>query len=266
MKVTQSIKDIVIPLISVLTAVMVGLLNHQVSTNDQELRSRDQQLQERMGDINLLVKKSKEERDERESNQEFNLKIYEIVTESLEENSVQKQEAAKAFVVVMVDEPLRSSLLNVLKQGGDATVKQKIGQILEAEEKFKSDVAVIPEKKREETASYNWGDWNIDIFWCTGSGAKAKNQAEQIGDQLVAEGAKGRIRVRELPDSINAKAGYQLGGYAIRRGRDEKEPAAALKVLAEKIIERSGDKSKVNLSLTRQSTPNYISLFSCPSS
>lgn len=266
MKVTEFIKNIAIPLISVVTAVMVGLLNYQVSINDQELRSRDQELQERLGAIDLLVKKSKEEREERESNQDFNFKIYEIVTKSLEENSAQKQEAAKAFVVVMVDEPLRSSLLNVLKQGGELTVKQKIGQILKAEKKFKSNEAVIPKKKREVASSYNWGEWDIDMFWCSASGTIAKNQAELIGEQLVAESAKGRIRVRELPDSINAKSGYQMDGYAIRRNSNEKEAATALKLLAERTLEKSGDRGSFIISLTRQSTPWYISVFLCPSS
>lgn len=265
MKFSEFIKSIVIPLISVITAVMVGLLNHQVSENDLELRARDQLLQQRLGEIDLLVKRSKEDREERESNQDFNLRIYEIVTKSLEENSAQKQEAAKAFVVVMVNEPLRSSLLNVLKQGGEPTVKLKIGQILEAEEKFQSYAAVVPEKKREEASSYNWGDWDFDIFWCTASGTKAKAQAKLIGEQLVAEGSKGRIRIRELPDSINAKSGYQVEGYAIRRNSNEKEAATALKLLAEQTLEKSGDKSTFNLSLTGQNTPWYISAFLCPS-
>jgi hypothetical protein len=65
--------------------------------------------------INAQVTLNKEERDERESNQDFNLKIYKIVTQLLEEKNAKKQEVAQAFVVVMVDEPLITSLLNVLK-------------------------------------------------------------------------------------------------------------------------------------------------------
>jgi hypothetical protein len=38
MKLADLIKNIAIPLISVVTAVMVGILNHQVSKNDLELR------------------------------------------------------------------------------------------------------------------------------------------------------------------------------------------------------------------------------------
>lgn len=266
MKFIQSVKDVAIPLISVGTAVMVGILNFQVSTNDHELRVRDQQLEERIGEIDLLVKKSKEDRDERESNQNYNIKIYDIVSKSLEEGNPNKQEAAKAFVVVMVEEPLRSSLLNVLRQGGAPVVKANIGRILEQEEKFQSKVSTVPEKKREETPSYNWGEWDLDIFWCSVSGDIARQQAELIGEQILAEGAKGRIRIRELPESINAKSGYQIEGYAIRRNSNEKEAASALKFLAEKSLKNGGIQAEFSLGLTRQSTPWYISTFVCPSS
>ena len=275
MKLADLIKNIAIPLISVVTAVMVGLLNHQVSKNDQELRKRDQELkirdqklQHRLGEIDLLVKKTKEEREERESNQEFNLKIYDIVTKSIEENNARKQETAKAFVVVMVEEPLRSSLLNVLKQGGAPAVKRNISKILEAEEKFQTNVATVPEQNRVEDSTYKWGNWDFDIFWCSTSGAKAKAQAQTIGEQLAAEGAEGRIRIRELPESINAKSGYQIDGYAIRRNSNEKEKkaATALKSLAENALEKSGINATFTQSVTRQNTPWYISAFLCPSS
>ncbi|MEH6652391.1 MAG: hypothetical protein V7707_20435 [Motiliproteus sp.] len=265
MKFIPLIKDVAIPLISVGTAVMVGILNYQVSTNDQELRIRDQQLEERIGEIDLLVKKSKEDREERESNQDFNIKIYDIVTKSLEEGNSNKQEAAKAFVVVMVEEPLRSSLLNVLRQGGAPAVKANIGRILAQEESFQNKTSTAPEKTREDTPSYKWGEWDLDIFWCSVSGDLAKQQAKIIGEQLLAEGAKGRIRIRELPESINAKSGYQVEGYAIRRNNNEKEAARALKSLAEKSLKNSGAQVEFSLGLTRQSTPWYISAFVCPS-
>jgi hypothetical protein len=266
MKIADMITNILVPVVSVATALMVALLNQQVSQNDLELRSRDQQLQERLAELDLLVKKNKEEREERESNQGFNLKIYEIVTKSLEEKNAQKQEAAKAFVVVMVDEPLRSSLLNVLKQGGELDVKEDIGKILAAEEKFQTYSALVPKKTREIAPTYSWGEWDFDVFWCAASGDQARMQAEKIGEQLVSEGAKGRIRIRELPDSINAKSGYQIDGYAIRRNSGEEKTAQALKQLAEKALQRNGDSAEFSVSLTRQNTPWYISVFLCPSS
>ncbi|MCO7223386.1 hypothetical protein [Pleionea sp. CnH1-48] len=264
MTLTDFIKHIAVPIISVGTAVMVGILNYQVSQNDLALRDRDQQLEERISEIDLLIKRSKEERAERESNQDFNIRIYDIVTQSLEEGNPKKQEAAKAFVIVMVEEPLRSSLLNVLKQGGEPAVKANIGRILAQEEKFLNKVYAEPEKQRSAPASYNWGQWDFDVFWCSSSGNIAKSQAKAIGDQLLSEGAKGRVRIRELPESINAKAGYQIDGYTIRKNKDETEAADAIKALAEKSLKKLGNQSQFSIGLTRQKTPWYISVFVCP--
>jgi hypothetical protein len=265
MKFDDLIRNTIIPLISVVTAFMVGWLNYSVN-------ERDQKIQEELGRINAQVTLNKEERAERESNQDFNLKIYEIVTRSLEEKNARKQEAAQAFVIVMVEEPLRSSLLNVLKQGGAPEVKKDIGEILQAEKKFREEVslptnvAATAATPGSASPSYAWGDWDFDIFWCAGSGAAAKQQAELVGEQLLAEGSRGRIRIRELPESINAKAGYQISGYAIRRNnnREETEAAAALKNLAETVLAKNRIRTEFNVSVSSQNTPWYISAFICP--
>lgn len=265
MKLLDFIKDAVIPVVSVVTAVMVAVLNYQVSSNEQALRERDLLLEERLAEIDLLVKQSQEQRQERESNQSFNIKIYDIVTQSLEEGNAQKQAAAKAFVIVMVDEPLRSSLLNVLKQGGNSELKADIGRILEQEQRFQSKSASKLVAQQNVVPSYKWGEWDFDIFWCSASGPAAKAQAELIGKQLLAEQARGRVRVRELPESINAKSGYQVDGYAIRRNSNEEVTALALKALAESALQNTdANNANFRLGLTRQSTPWYISVFVCP--
>lgn len=265
MNLGELIKNSIVPLISVVTALMVAWLNYSVS-------ERDQVIQAELSKINAQVTLDREEREERESNQQFNLKIYEIVTASLEEKNAKKQEAAQAFVVVMVEEPLRSSLLNVLKQGGDPEVQKNIGQILEAEKKFKeaidtqTQVTVSPDTQGLISPSYQWGDWDFDIFWCAGAGSAAKQQADLIGKQLLAEGSKGRIRIRELPESINAKAGYQISGYVIRRNnnKQETEAAGALKDLAESVLDKNGFKATFSVGISYQNTPWYVSAFVCP--
>jgi hypothetical protein len=265
MKIGNFISKVGIPLISVLTASMVAWLNYSVN-------ERDQKIQAELNEINAQVTLNKEERDERESNQDFNLKIYEIVTQSLEEQNAKKQEAAQAFVVVMVDEPLRSSLLNVLKQGGAPEVQKNIGEILQAEKKFKYETTLkinsveTPDPDKTVKPSFQWNNWDFDIFWCTESGSVAMKQANLIGEQLLAEGSKGRIRIRELPESINAKAGYQISGYGIRRNNNsaEIEVANALKNLAETVLDSNDIKTTFSVSVSNQSTPWYVSSFVCP--
>jgi len=265
MKIGDFISKVGIPLISVLTALMVAWLNYSVN-------ERDLKIQAELNAINAQVTLNKEERNERESNQDFNLKIYEIVTQSLEEQNAKKQEAAQAFVVVMVDEPLRSSLLNVLKQGGAPEVQKNIGKILQAEEKFKYETTlntnsvVTPAPNKTVKPSFQWNDWDFDVFWCTESGSAAMKQANLISEQLLAEGSKGRIRVRELPDSINAKAGYQISGYGIRRNNNKAEidAANAFKSLAETVLDSNDIKTTFSISVSNQNTPWYVSAFVCP--
>jgi hypothetical protein len=260
MKAGSFIKDALVPVVSVATAAMVAWLNYSVD-------ERDQKIQMELNQINSKVTLNKEERSERESKQEFNLKIYEIVVESLEEKNVNKQEAAKVFVVAMVEDPLRSSLLSVLKQGGEPEVKAKVSQILEAEQKYKTQTgSLINIAADSAVSSFQWGEWDFYIFWCSVSGSTAKQQANLIGEQLLAEGAKGRVRIRELPESINAKAGFQISGYGIRQNDNPAEikTAVALKKLSELALKNSDIKATFDVSFSDQSTAWYISAFVCP--
>ncbi|TQV74827.1 hypothetical protein FLL45_07655 [Aliikangiella marina] len=278
MKLGEAIQKQVIPVVSVITAFLVAWVNFQAQTNQkliekqeelaqvrqQEIREQQEALQLKLQQIDSEIKLSREEREERESNQEFNLKIYEIVTRSIEERNTQKQEAAKAFIVVMVEEPLRTSLLNVLKQGGDESIRANVSKILQSEESFKSGTGAVVQKTYDAVASYAWRDWDFDLFYCAASGPQAKLQAEKIGDRLKAEGAEGRIRVRELPESLNAKAGYRISGYHIRYNEgNELDTAQALKRLADTTL---GEQTSFELSVSNQKTSWYLSAFVCPTS
>jgi hypothetical protein len=89
----------------------------------------------------------------------------------------------------------------------------------------------------------------------------AESQANKIAKQILLEGAEGRIRVRELPDSINAKSGYRVNGYVIRRNniKREIEIAKALKKLGDSTL----GKDIFTLQTTLQDTPWYVSVFVC---
>lgn len=239
-------------------------LKQQMATADSENKARDLAINKKLSELDLVIRESKELREERESNQKFNLRIYDIVSESLEQKDEKKQEAAKAFIVVMVDEPLRTSLLSVLEQGAEPAVQKKINKILAAETQFNEQLAELPQKQADSQPSYTWEAWDFDIFWCSSSGEKARNQARLIAEQLLAEQAQGRIRVRELPASKNAQSGYKAAGYEIRRNSNEVEVAEALAKLGNLVLQ--ADKINFNFRTTTQPTPWYVSTFICPSS
>lgn len=254
----DALKNIGVPVVTAITAAMVAILNFQMSAQDAAMR-------EQLQHFETVLKEAQEQRQERESHQSFSFRIYDIVVKSIEEDDPRKQEVATAFVVVMVEEPLRTSLLNVLKQGGTEKVKQEVGQILAAEQRFVSKTSSVePVKVRAEKSSYPWQQWDIDLFWCSTSGEQAKTDAGLIAEQLLAEDASGRIRIRELPESINAKSGYQIDGYAIRYSSDELQVAKALQYLSDNVLSSQQAKGRFNLTLTTQKTPWYLSVFLCP--
>ena len=253
MNIEKTIKDIIVPLLSALTAIAVGLLTVYVSKQNANTEARFKLVESN-------ISESKEQREERESTQNFNFKIYDLVLKSVEEKNAQKQEIAKTFVVVMVDEPLRSSLLKVLEKKGQPLVRQDVEKTLNSEKSISYTEGTKPTVSKKEQPSYNWANWDIDVFWFSSSDDMAKSQANEIAKQILSEGAKGRIRVKELPDSINAKSGYRVNGYVIRKNNSEIDIAKALKKLGDLTL----GKNVFTWQTTLQDTPWYVSVFVCP--
>lgn len=256
-KVGAALQNVFIPLVTVITATMVAFLNNSISRVDQGLK-------EQIAAVDIAIKEARDEREKINAEREFNFKIYDLVQQSLEENNERKQEVAKQFVLVMVDGELRERLLGVLEEGGTPNIKQQTAHILAQEKEFYSQQEQVLRTNRLEKPSFNWADWDYDIFWCTNSGPAAKQQATFIREQLEQEGANGRIRVRELYPSVNAQTGYKISGYAIRRSEDEIVQANALKQLAERVLSEQGFPASFKQQPTSQGTRWYISAFVCP--
>lgn len=251
------IQNIVIPLVTVATASMVAWLNASISTIDQSLKAQ-------IASVDIAIKEARNEREKVNSEREFNFKIYDLVQKSLEEKNERKQEVAKQFVIVMVDGELRKRLLGVLEEGGTPAIKKDTAKVIAQEQEFEAQQQEVLKSTRKATPTFNWEDWDYDIFWCTSSGDSAKAQALIIKKQLEQEGAKGRIRVRELFESVNARSGYKISGYAIRRGENEIAQANALKELSEKVLSDHGYPASFQQQPTTQLTKWYISAFVCP--
>ncbi len=251
------LQNILIPLVTVGTATMVAWLNHSVSRVDQDLK-------EQIASVDMAIKEARDEREKLNAEREFNFKIYDLVQESIEEENEKKQEVAKQFVIVMVDGELRHRLLGVLEAGGTPSIQKETALLIKKEEKFDTQQAEIFTQPKTTTPSFSWEDWDYDVFWCETSGENARIQASLIVDQLKQEGAKGRIRVRELPASVNAKSGYKISGYAIRRSENEVAQANALKDLSEGVLSQQGYTPVFNVQPTSQKTRWYISAFICP--
>ena len=226
----------------------------RLNVAETTLKETENQLSKREADR----KDAEELRANRESLEKKQLLVYDAVVKSLESGDVKKQGVAQALVTSMLEDPLRTELLAVLTTSGSAKIREEAQATLTQETRFKAEEKVV--QAPLQRASSSWADWDFDLFWCERSGKTAEELAGRILEQLKSEGAKGRLRVRLLPDSINARPGYQHAGYVIRYNKGEEEQARELKRLGDKI---AGPGAFVT-TLSSQSTPWYLSAFVCP--
>ena len=235
------LKDVIIPGITVVTGVMVVFLNYSVS----EVESR--------------LKESQEQRMERESLQSFDLKIYDKVIASLESDDPKRQQVAKVLVVVMASDSFRTRLLSVLEKAATDTIRKEVKRIIEKENKFKAEEEAVKTQPVARMEDSNWKSYNYDIFWCEKSGENAEKLANNVINRLRENGATGRLRVRQLPESVNARSGYQIAGYVIRANQSEIKIAEELQKSGKAIIGKD-----FVVTFSAQATPLYISAFICP--
>jgi hypothetical protein len=160
--------------------------------------------------VNSEVESVRVELNRIESQRAFDLEIYRAVKEALT-GSAKDQQVALALVVSIGQEPLRSALLGTLEEAPSASpeiVAQARSYRItekEAESRPQSSAAGVPA----------WSDWDFDLFYCEASPSWAKDQADQLANAMVADGAQGRIRVRPLSASKNT-ASPCTGSTAMR--------------------------------------------------
>jgi len=256
------IKNVLAPFSAVAAALLAAWVNYSVSQVKNQIELRQQQVQEK---LNTLIT----ERNVRKLDEDLTFRVYDAVMASLKSNDEKHQQAATALVDNMVSEPLRTKLLLVFgaSQTTVPEVRQAVEKVLKYEQKFNMESATLQQAAAPEpaaappaTRASPWSDWDVDIFWCERSGDSARASADAIVDALSQRGAKGRIRARLLPNSINAKSGYRVDGYAIRRDANEAAQADALKELAQRVV----PSSQFEIVTSNQATRSYLSAFICP--
>jgi hypothetical protein len=269
------IKDVVTPAASVLAAILAAWVNYTVSEEKSRTEATQAEVQKQLADISTLV----QERGIKKVDEDLEFQVYSAVTNALKTNDAKQQQAASALVIAMLREPLRTDLLHVFVQSQTTApqVRDHVDKVLNEEQMFKTEDATVAEssasKKHESSAAAAgavtpssssasiWGDYDFDIFWCEHSGEAAQHQAEAIVAALKAAGARGRLRSRLLPDTINAQPGYRIDGYSIRRHGGDAAQAQALQAVAQKIV----PDSNFEIVLSGQPFRWYLSAFVCSS-
>ncbi len=185
-----------------------------------------------------------------ESEREVNFRIFQSIAEAVESGNPQRIRAVRALVTALASDSLREGFLDALEMGEV--------QIFEGGEATKT-------RARLEEPSFDWEDWDYDVFWCSSAGAVAESQANAIVEALEMEDAKGRLRVRVLPESVRNSSAYNtVSAYEIRYEENEQDQAAAVARLADRTLGGQAF-TLVPISPARP-TPWYVSVFICPTS
>jgi hypothetical protein len=192
-----------------------------------------------------------------ESLRRFDLEIYHAVKESLKGNE-KDQEVALALVISIGQEPFRSALLGALENSAAPEIVAEARSQRQLKEQPSGQEKVAGEAPN----GVSWGAWDFDLFYCEGSPPEAQNQARSLATAMLADGAKGRIRVRPLTKDKNAEAGYGIRGNIVRRTSDEVEMARKFIDFAKRSIHAPPFEFEEQAATQR--TPWYISAFLCP--
>jgi hypothetical protein len=210
--------------------------------------------------VNSEVESVRAELQQIESQRAFDLEIYKAVKEALA-GSAKDQQVALALVVSIGQEPLRSALLGTLEEAPSAAPEI----VAQARSYRITDKEAASQPQSAAAAAPAWSDWDFDLFYCEASPAWAKTQADKLANAMVADGAKGRVRVRPLSASKNQESAYRIDGYAIYRSDDEAAMASKLAAFARNAL-RDSNGVAFEVKPTSQRSPWYLSAFLCPES
>jgi hypothetical protein len=251
-----------------LVAVVGAYFVWQLNQTQAELNTAQASLKE----VERQVARQQQDRAERESVDTKRIKVYEAVVSSLSKNDERMQRVSAALVRAMLEEPLRTELLTVLSEAGTPQIQSEVKRVLDRAEVSAFDRTEVEKKvtqvvaamKAEPASRFDWEDIDYDFFWCESSGSKAEAFAQGMLDVLKSQGAKGRLRVRVLPDSVNARSGYGHTSNVVRFNSGEEKQADALLHVGDQVLGGAGHFVK---SISTQTTRWYLSAFVCaPSS
>lgn len=225
-----------------------------------------QQTNERLQAIDKQLAAQKQALVERESLDTKRLKVYEEVVSSLAKNDERMQKVSAALVNAMLDGPhdtaLKTELLRVLSEAGSTPEVRADARRAYATAQTQAETqARVAQLVAVSGATFDWENYDYDLFWCESAGAPAMALAQGMRELMLQQGARGRIRVRPLSAAQNAQPGYGKRGYLVAYNDGEAKQAAALIALGEQVAGRS---VQFRTQLSRQPTRWYLSAFLCP--
>ena len=265
-KASRLLHSVVVPGLAVATPVLVALLTWQVDIARQEIDAGQQRLSADIARVDLELQRLEADRLERESMQKYNIIVLKEVKDSLAKDDPVVQKVVIGLLQSMPNQDLAQTWLKALEDSENTSEDNKlearnVRQAIEYDIEQKQVTASPVQQALAPQASFNWADYDYDIFWCEGTDPWVRELAEKIVAQMTDEGAKGRLRVRMLPVKVNQRADFGIEGYEIQANGNEQDQAEALKRIGDQVV---GAEGSFKIGTSTQETPYYLSAFLCP--
>ncbi|MGR5094592.1 hypothetical protein ACPV5O_05035 [Vibrio maritimus] len=260
------ISKILTPIVTLVTACLAAYLSFWVEPKQKE---QSQILQEKIVEVDSVVKQSEQALKELKQRREVEWKVYEEVLDSLGE-SKKHQEAAKSLVVVMVEDArLRGSLLALFEQSNIKDVADDARAIRVSENKFQKEDEAIASRdlsSRNKIASdHEWGEWDFDVLWCESSFRNNKAEANLIAKEIKnSTNTTGFVRVRKIPATKLSTSSFSHFGYKIYWDiEEEREKDLLVEIVSKVLGSEKSEYLEVEPNMDAAS-PWYLSVFVCP--
>lgn len=249
-------KELGAPVLSAIAAILSVTVGIFASAQDVRLKEVRFQLES-------VEKDAAARRLERTDREALTFKLFEAVRASLASGNASEQRAVAALVTTLADSAFAVDLLGAMQQQATGEVRTEIGAQLSATREFDvvQSQASPPPPAAAPGGPAAAPSWRCDVFWATRGGGGARQLADAAQRALRREWGDFSVRVRELPDLVNARAGYRAAGYEIRHDGNELERAKRMKVLLDPLVAGRGE---FKLRSVGSPTPGYLSVFVNP--
>jgi len=220
------------------------------------------------GDVRRLEAKLQERRLE----YEVSIRVYEKL-EKIDHNDDKQLQAAGALLAILPNSEFKKQLgllLESISAQSNSVTAAEVGKLANF---VVADADTVREisKKPVSSATYSDIEWDYDVFWCEVAGVSKQDNEYRIKAEAVADiirekagGRVGYVRSREIPVSVNSRAGYRIEGNVIRSDSydSEMEKSKAIKDLLNG--EEMFADDPVEVEVANGQTQWYISAFFCP--
>jgi hypothetical protein len=215
-------------------------------------------------EINALLSQQNLEQGEEKFDRDFKFSIIDRVFTAIGSGNKEQISVALAMVKTMLgnDPETQKELLNAIANTPDASAADQLKATVAVENIVRFDsvqvvtaMANLTDPPKVETPTNDGSKWRFDVFFGEGKAKVTQGKAEHAMKALKDLYPEAQVRMRDLPEVVNAREGYNVKGNEIRFDPDEIDKAKQI----QQAMEKAGLRMQLHESKSR--TAGYISVF-----